>query len=119
MRKLLEASISKAKQRFEPGKNKPTIVMTDVIGEMPSRGNIAELDSALSELDAMTGLEAVKRAVRELVTTAASNYDKEIRGEQIDLMAMNYLFLGNPGTDKMSVAKVLFALSKLDKVFIT
>lgn len=84
--------------------------MTDVIGEEPTREKIKELDVALKQLENMTGMKAVKRSVMELVEIAKSNYNKELRGEEVDLITLNRLFIGNPGTGKTTTAEVLCVL---------
>jgi len=93
--------------------------MEDVIGVPPSRHTIPELDAALRDLEALTGLDEVKTAVIELVSTAVTNYSREIRGQPVVHLALNRLMLGNPGTGKTTVAaiyaRVLSALGLLSK----
>lgn len=82
------------------------IKMEDVIGPPPSRYTIPELGVALGELDKLSGLREVKRAVYELVSTAAANYERELRGEPVLQIALNRLMFGNPGTGKTTVARI-------------
>ena len=98
VRKLFESSASYAKMRFQRGDDKPTIRVEDVIGVEPSRETNAELNAALCELEALTGLASVKESVQQLLVIAKANYHKELRGERIDLITLNRLFIGNPGT---------------------
>jgi AAA+ superfamily predicted ATPase len=104
VRKLFESAISFAKMHFDGGK--PTILMEDVIGKEPSAENIPELRSALHDLNRLTGLASVKRSVAQLIETAKANYRKELGGEAVDLITLNRLFLGNPGTGKTTVAAI-------------
>jgi len=112
-RKLFESSISFAKKRFFDETDKvPTIRVEDVIGRKPSREENEELDTALKDLDKLTGLGSVKESVKQLLITAEANYEKELRGEPIDLIKLNYLFLGNPGTGKTSIASIFGKILK-------
>jgi hypothetical protein len=114
VRSLFDASVGEAKLRYlTSAKPKPTLIVTDVIGREPTRGNIPALDAALAELDAMVGIPRVKAAVTALVDLARNNYEHELRGERTDPVVLNRLFLGNPGTGKTSVGmcKQLFVFS--------
>ena len=93
----------------------PTIKVTDVIGLPPTRENIPELHTALNELDQMIGLGAVKKTVEQMVDLASSNYERELAAEPIDLIPLNRLFLGNPGTGKVFFIFILVSLLMCEK----
>ena len=98
MRNMYETAVGVAKERFYIGSNeRPTIVVQDIIGFEPNRKNNHELDSILRDLEQMTGQHDVKKMFYNLVGMAEANYHKELRGEPIDDLQLNRVFLGNPG----------------------
>ena len=118
VRTLAENSIkaSMLRQGTQSSKPEPVLKIIDCLGVRPDPQNIPELKEALAELEKMTGLEEqrnedgsiekrsvgvpVKKLVRNLVLTAQANYDKELRGDEPFEVALNRLFIGNPGTGK-------------------
>lgn len=69
------------------------------------RGGGDSLEAALGELDAMIGLEAVKRQVHDIASIARN------RGAGA-LPCMHMVFTGNPGTGKTEVARILARVLK-------
>ena len=99
VRKMVEATITESKRRYlRADARGPYIEVEDVIGTKPDRQHIRSLDEAFCALECMTGLKRVKEEMYQILELAKSNYEKEMKGDQIEYVALNRVMLGNPGT---------------------
>ena len=75
--------------------------------ESTDNGPTPSLQQLLDELDALVGLESVKTEVRRLASRASIDKKRRDAGLTVASPTRHLVFIGNPGTGKTSVARVL------------
>ena len=68
---------------------------------------VVDIGDPVADLEALIGLGSVKEEVRKLMSLIQFNAARQAKGLSAESLTNNFVFTGNPGTGKTTVARIL------------